>query len=288
MLPFRVLWHTWDHGMNHHIFTRASALTYTALLAIIPTLILVHSIAGSFGILDLAEDMLPSLNQHLQLGLPMAQLTPIIGNAQQIGFGHLGIIGSIGLFITFVLAMENLETNMNVVWHVKENRGYIKKILIAIPFLFLVGALIGGMTAFLSYLRHWMLLLSANGIDITSTDSWKWLGSWGIFIGAHVILWFGIYLAYQLVPYTRVIPRYAALSALFSVIIMRILILGFLQIQSYFFHRMSLFYGSLAFIPLVMLFVYGLWCAMLFGNTLCWRIQHWPPRKGSRAFKDNL
>lgn len=288
MLPFRILWHTWVHGMNHHIFTRASALTYTALLAIIPTLILVHSIAGAFGILDLAEDLLPSLNKHLQLGLPVEQLTPIIGNVQQIGFGHLGIIGSIGLFITFVLAMENLETNMNVVWHIKDNRSYLKKILVAIPFLVLVGALIGGVTGLLGYLRHWMLLLASNGIDIANTEYWRWLGSWGIFIAAHVVLWFCIYLAYQIVPYTRVFPRYAVIASLFSVVVMRLMILGFLQIQAYFFHRMSLFYGSLAFIPLVMLFVYGLWCVMLFGNTLCWRLQHWPPRKGSRAMKDNL
>lgn len=288
LLPVRLLSHTWVHGMNHHIFTRASALTYTALLAIVPTMILIHSIAGAFGILDLAEDILPLLNDHLQLGLPVAQLVPILGNAETIGFGQLGVIGSVALFITFILAMENLETNINVVWNVKENRSYLHKVVVAIPFLVIVGAMIGGITGFLSYLQHWMLLLNADGIDILKTEYWQWLGSWGIFIGAHLVLWLILYLTYQLVPYTRVHPRNAVLSALFAVVVMRLLIWAFLHLQSYFFHRMSLFYGSLAFIPLVMLFIYGLWCVVLFGNTLSWRMQHWPPRKGSRALKDHL
>jgi len=288
LFPLRVLAHAWYHSLDHHIFTRASALTYTSFLAVVPTLILIHSIAGAFGILDLAQDVLPILNRQLQLGLPVHDLMPILSHAQSIGFGQLGIIGSASLFVTFVLAMENLETNLNVLWHVRDNRTYLRKILLSIPFLFLVGVLIGGVTGFMSYLQYWMQELSAKGITILQDGYWQWLSSWGLFVGSHFVLWLCLYLVYQLVPNTKVNYRYALVSALIAVINMRILIWCFLHLQTYFFQRMSLFYGSLAFIPLVMLLVYGLWCEVLFGNALCWRLQHWPPRKGARHLKDNL
>jgi len=286
--PLRVLAHTYAHCLNHHVFTRASAMTYTSLLAIVPTLILIHAIAGTFGILDLAYDVFPLLNQNLQLGLPVTDLKPILGHAESIGFAQLGIIGSIGLFVTFVLAMENLETNMNVVWHVKNDRGYLNKILVAIPFLLFVGALLGGIAGVLSYLHYWMQMLRAEGISVLPNAYWKWLGSWVLFISFHIVSWFALFLLYQLVPHTRVHVRAAMASALLSLVAMRILVWGFMHLQIYFFHRMSLFYGSLAFIPLVMLLVYGLWCVALFGNAFCWRVQNWPPRKSSRRLTDKL
>jgi membrane protein len=286
--PFRLVWHTWTHCLSHHTFTRASALTYTTLLAIVPTLILIHSIAGAFGILDLANNVLPLLNRELQLGLPVAELKPILGHAESIGFGQLGIIGSLGLLITFVMAFENLETNLNVVWHVKENRSLIKKFLLSVPFLGLLGAGVGGIAAILSYLQKWLRLLSTDGISVLHSNYWHWVGSWGLFLSFHAMTWVCLYLLYQLVPFARVERKTAMISALVALVSMRLLVWVFLHLQAYFFERMSLFYGSLAFIPLVMLFVYGLWCVILFGNALSWRQQHWPPNKSTDHLQDEL
>jgi membrane protein len=43
--------------------------------------------------------------------------------------------------------------------------------------------------------------------------------------------------------------------------------------------RMSLFYGSLAFIPLILLFVFGVWSIVLFANSLVWSICTWQQSK---------
>ena len=288
LFPLRVLWHTLRHSLHHHVFTRASALTYTSLLAIVPTLILVHSIAGAFGIFDQALDLLPMLNSQLQLGLPMLQLQPILAKAETLGFGQLGLIGSIGLFVTFVAAMENLETNMNVVWGVKQHRTLARKILVSIPFLFLIGLCIAAVTVVLSYLHHWMQMLSSDGISVLDGGHWLWLRSSGLYITFHALLWGCLYLLYQLMPDTRVHSHLAMLAAAVSLVLMRLLVWAFLGLQIYFFQRMSLFYGSLAFIPLVMLLVEGIWCVVLFGNTLCWRLHHWPPNKLMDPFGENL
>ena len=50
--------------------------------------------------------------------------------------------------------------------------------------------------------------------------------------------------------------------------------------------RMSIFYGSLAFIPLVMFLVFGVWSIILCGNSLVWTICHWP-EAGKRVWNWN-
>jgi membrane protein len=40
--------------------------------------------------------------------------------------------------------------------------------------------------------------------------------------------------------------------------------------------RMSIFYGSLAFLPLMLFLIFGVWSIILCGNSLVWTICHWP------------
>jgi membrane protein len=46
-------------------------------------------------------------------------------------------------------------------------------------------------------------------------------------------------------------------------------------IQTSLFARFSRFYGSLAFIPLLLFLVFGIWTIILFANSLVWAICNW-------------
>ena len=85
--------------------------------------------------------------------------------------------------------------------------------------------------------------------------------------------------------------------AWFSIIIyVRILML----IQATLVTRMSIFYGSLAFIPLILFLVFGIWTIVLCGNSIVWTICTWPesrdriwnwegsPTEGLNMTKDRL
>ena len=64
--------------------------------------------------------------------------------------------------------------------------------------------------------------------------------------------------------------------------------------------RMSIFYGSLAFIPLILFLVFGIWTIVLCGNSIVWTICTWPesrdriwnwegsPTEGLNMTKDRL
>lgn len=284
---FRILWHTAVHGIEHHVFTRAAAMTYTTLLAIVPTFILLHAFASFFDVLDLAAEALPLINNHLQLGLPVQDILPILEHAESISVSQLGLLGLGSLFITFVLALDNLELHFNALWGVKKARSYLRKAILSIPFLIIALLLLLIATGIFSYVQHLLKDFLTTGSFTINDSQWKWLQSLGIFVAVHGGLWFVIFIMYRTIPYTRIKLKPALIASITTVVALRFLIWGFMVFQSLLFHRMSLFYGSLAFIPLLMLFVFSVWSLILLGNSLCWRVQYWPPNvRYKRTWRD--
>lgn len=265
---FKVYLHT--HGT-----IRAASLSYTSLLAVVPLVILLTSISMAFGMADLLTDHLPSLNAAFSLNLPLEQILPILENAQAIKLGRLGLIGSVGLFVTFILAMDSIESNMNVVWRVHKNRSYLRKAAIYAPFLLICAGLIGAMTALIGYFQHILEVLLVQNLSIIIGDYSRILLNWGVSLSLVGLALGTLWILYYYMPYTRVRFKPALLAALFTGVVLYLFAFSLFFIQSSMFERMSLFYGSLAFIPLVMFLFYGIWAIILFGNALCWRIQHW-------------
>ncbi|MDR2594691.1 MAG: YihY/virulence factor BrkB family protein, partial [Fibromonadaceae bacterium] len=166
--PVRIIYDSLRIFLLEHCTIRATALAYTSLLAAIPLFILLTSISLSLGVGDLFINHLPSLlpellekitphiDNALHLFLPdsnieintltvviLDSIMPFLVKAQGIKLGSLGIIGAFGLLVTFILAIDTIETNMNIVWGVNEARGYGQKAAIFIPFLLLFAAGIG-------------------------------------------------------------------------------------------------------------------------------------------------
>src|SRR5690606_3377663 len=132
---------------------RASALVFTTLLALIPLTIILSSIAGFMGYLDLLQELIPNLMASLNLDLPVDFLLNGLTRAQAVGFHQLGILGSAGLLIGFLLSMSNVEEAMNRVWNVRVNRSWLGRILCYVPFLLLLLVVMVG-SVFLLFRAH--------------------------------------------------------------------------------------------------------------------------------------
>ena len=130
----------------YHGTTRAAALTYTTLVAVVPLLIMLTSISLAVGFGTFISDYLPIVLDMLNLDWPTEQIMDIVENAEHIPIGKLGVIGAGGLFVTFILSFGSLETNFNVVWENKTSRTLIRQIKVYTPFL-LIGAAFVGMFA---------------------------------------------------------------------------------------------------------------------------------------------
>lgn len=262
-----------------HGTIRASALTYTTLLAVVPLVILLTSISVALGMAELLTDHLPALSKVFNLNLPMDQILPILENAQQIKLGRLGLIGSGGLFVTFILAMDTIESNMNVVWKVHKNRSYLRKAAIYTPFLLICAGCIGALSALIHYFRKGLELLLLGNIPFIGSEHTGLLLNWTITLSLNGAVLVALWVLYYFMPYTKVRAKPAFIAALISWAALYLFVASMIFLQASMFERMSLFYGSLAFVPLCMFVIYGIWAIILFGNCLCWRIQHWRLKK---------
>ncbi len=308
-LPIRIVYDSLRIFLLEHCTIRATALAYTSLLAAVPLMILLTSISLSLGVGDLfithlpellpevLEKMMPYVNRFLSLffledaidlsamtSIVMENVMPFLVKAQGIRLGSLGIIGGIGLLVTFILAIDTIETNMNIVWGVNETRGYGQKAAIFIPFLLLFAGGIGIFSMFLHYVRG--ILEDILTKKLPFGEFGELLLELSIPTVLLIFALFGLWLLYCYMPYVpeddgfwkagieKTKKRWfsAIISTIFAFVAICIFGAAMIFLQASMFAKWSLFYGSLAVFPMIMFLLFGFWCILLFGNSLCWRI----------------
>jgi membrane protein len=316
-LLVRIIYDSLRVFLLEHCTIRATALVYTSLLAAIPLVILLTSISFSLGVGDLfithlpeflpeiLEKVMPYINNALHLFFPgssidlksitdviLENIMPFLVKAQGIRLGSLGVIGAIGLLVTFILAIDMLETNMNIVWGINESRGYGQKAAIFIPFLLLFAAGIGVLGLFLNYMRD--ILEDVLLKKLSFGEFGKLLVDFSVPVFLLIFALVALWLLYCYMPYvpekngfwrafiekTKKRWKSALISAVFTFIAVSAFVLAMAFLQASMFAKWSLFYGSLAVFPMIMFLLFGFWCIVLFGNTLCWRITDRKDREG--------
>jgi len=253
-------------GFRHNqVPVRAAALTYTTLLALVPFLVILTAIAGWLGYLNLVLEFLPDLNQTLGAKLPVDQIVAIIDQAQRVELKNMGALGSIGLFLSFVLAMSNLEKAMNIIWNVEKNRNIFKRIGLYIPFLFFLCLFLLLFSWMLVKVKHYLHTLFEGNL-IHRLEQGVQLGT--LFLIMAGLTWLFYVVLYNLVPNTKVRWDSCLLGA--SVTTPILYGLGYLVglFGSYLFNSYSAVYGSLAIFPLFMLVLYISWVVVLYGAVL--------------------
>ncbi|MCF0225637.1 MAG: YihY/virulence factor BrkB family protein [Fibrobacter sp.] len=274
--------------LYYHGLTRAASLTYTTLVAVVPLLILLTSISLAVGLGHFMSDYLPILLDMLNLDWPTDQLITIVKNAEHVPIGKLGFIGALGLFITFILAFGSLESNFNVVWENKTSRTLVRQIQIYTPFLLIVAGIIGMFAGFVNHIQEALSAIIVDGFHF-SPDTLKMLINvfwFAAFHAAAILLIFLMLFALPArlknipKPYSKqkllLVSLGSALTSWLAIIIyVRILMF----IQTAMVTRMSIFYGSLAFIPLMLFLVFGIWTIILCANSLVWTICCWSEAK---------
>lgn len=270
--------------LYYHGMTRAAALTYTTFLAVVPLLIILTSITIAVGFGSFMSDYLPIILDMLSLDWPTDPIIAIVQNAEHIPLGRLGFIGALGLFVTFILAFGSLESNFNVIWENKISRTLIRQIEVYTPFLLIMAGFIGMFAGFVNHVQDALSVIIVDGFHF-SPDALKkviTLFWYFAFNGTAILLIFLMLYALPArpnghKPYTRRKLLLSSIGVTFIAwIAINIYVKILMLIQTAMVTRMSIFYGSLAFIPLVLFLVFGIWSIILCGNSLVWTICFWP------------
>lgn len=240
--------------------TRASALTYSTLLSIVPLLAVLFGIANGFGFHDTVKSQLFAFfaGQEAVIKKSMDYIQ------MSIQYSHEGIflgIGLVLLFYTVISLMMDIETNFNLTWNIHTNRSFYRMFtdylaLVIIAPIFLVCN--AGLTLFMSSADLGVISVMVNPFI-------------KIIPFIITILLFTFILAY--IPNTRVKFSAALLGGIFSGVgfqIFQILYMG----GQIWISKYNTIYGSFAALPLLLLWLQLTWFLILIGVELSFSFQN--------------
>jgi membrane protein len=231
---------------------RAAALSYLTLLALVPLATLALMLLETIGLQGLGQRVRGFLLSELGLSRETALLFEQLisrANAQAVeGLSGLLLLGS------SLALLINIEGALDEIWGVAKPRPLMRRLLRAIGLLMLGPVLLGIALALSARLSHVPFPIELGRL----------LGP-----GPEVLLIFSIlFVLYVLGPNTKVAPLIAGLSALAAALVWEAAKRGYAFIAIHAFQQNALVYGSLAAIPVLMLWIQLSWLIVLGGSHL--------------------
>jgi membrane protein len=264
---------TWNQLSTDKVIIRASGLAYSSLLAAVPLVAVGFALFSAFGAFDEVKQKVQEF--LFSQFLPTSQDEIVLYfNQFADGASKLGLIGFLFLVLASILLLDNIESNFNQIWHVTTQRKFISKIT-SYTSVLVFGTLLLGTSITMSARIKAMLF---RGIAFDPGTMEK-LGTW-IFPLFFTILAF--WLMYLVIPFTRVKIKSALLGALIGGILWELGKNVFANSigQSV---RYSTIYGSLAVIPIFLIWLYITWIIVLLGLEIAFTHQHFAALVRSKA-----
>ncbi|MDR1258167.1 MAG: YihY/virulence factor BrkB family protein [Tannerellaceae bacterium] len=273
--------------MNENLSTKASALTYSSLLAIVPMLAVLIGIAKGFGFQNVVHqkllDYFPGHETEMTKALEFVE-----GYLSQAQGGLFIGVGLLLLFYTVISLISSIEDTFNGIWQISRLRPWKRKILDYMALFLILPVMItvsSGFSIFVSTLQNTFL---SDYMFFTP------LMNNLLKIAPFLIASLAFSSIYILLPNTRVsflnglVPGIIAGCAfqLFQMMYIN----GQIWVSKY-----NAIYGSFAALPLLLLWLQLSWLICLFGAELSYASQNVKKfsferdsRNISRRYKDFL
>jgi len=266
----RFWWKTILDFYNAHGFIRSASLAYTTLLAIAPLSIIIISLVSFFPIFNRVIHQLENFIFKNFVPHTGDQVLKALERFQQHAH-HLPWLSFIFMFFTAMMVLTTMESHLNELWgvSVKRSRSFGLSLLIHWAIL-TIGPILLCSSLFLSSLvlsNKWIALLPFSQLAVILPITCSFL--------AYMFL-------YVTLPCCKVKFAHAALGAFFAAIAFEAAKIGF-GVYTTMMPTYSLVYGTLAVIPLFLLWLYLASVIFLLGsqvvNTLRLRYESAQARK---------
>lgn len=254
-----------DIFIKERLANKASALTYSTLLAIVPILAIVFAIARGFGFEQLMESQVMQgfggNTETVQYILKFVNST-IAETKNGIFIG----IGLVMLFWSVLVLINNMEITFNQIWQVKKARSVYRKTTDYLSMLLLMPILIvlsSGLSIFIG-------TMVKNFEDYTLLAP---LGKFLIRMIPFALTWCMFTALYIFMPNTKVKFKHALISGILAgsaYQAFQYLYIGSQMSVS----RYNAIYGSFAALPLFLLWVQISWTICLIGAQLTFASQN--------------
>lgn len=243
--------------LDDRLFQAAGSLAYTTVFALVPLAIVVFGVLGAFPAFgDWSGRLADYVFSHfVPSGARSAQqyLDRFLSGA-----GQLTAAGVIALVASLLVTLNSVEQTFNHIWRVASARPRLGRFLVYWTVLTL-GALLAAAT----------LALSARvlALPLFRTAEGRLLADLSLMLTPVLVEFTCIVLIYRVVPHHPVRWRHALPGALVAVLVLELAKWG-LGVYLGNFQSYQRVYGTLAILPILLLWIYLSWVAILLGASL--------------------
>lgn len=247
----------WTDIERSELFRHAAGMAYMTLFSVVPSLAMTFAIISAFQPIASAEaqwfeHFQSFVLQNLAPDAGIQVVTYLRSFLDQLDITRIGITGVVGLLVTLILLLRNIELAFNEIWLVKNPRSLFRRFLFFWTFCTLGGFLL---TLAIGMLSQFGL---AGGFFTT--------------IGSALLTFAFFALLYKIGPNCQVQVHAAVAGAVAATVLFRLGSVAFsLYIARSDFYKNV--YGALAAVPVFLLWLYVAWSVTLLGAILAWRVQ---------------
>ena len=247
----------WKRFLDDRLFQAAAALSYTTAFALVPLAVVVLGVLAAFPVFDqwskelvdyVFSNFVPSAARAIE-----SSLDRLAENSKQ-----LTAAGTVALVVSLLVTLNSVEATFNRIWRVASARPRLSRYLVYWTVLTL-GALLAAAS----------LSISARifALPLFATPEGRWVADLSLQLAPVLIELAVVMLVYRVVPHHTVQWRHALAGAVLAVLLLETVKAGLgLYLGS--FQGYQKLYGALAFVPILMLWIYLSWVAILLGASL--------------------
>lgn len=247
-----------------HCLLQASALSFTTILSIVPFFALTFAVLKGFGVQNLLEPLI--LNQVAAGSQEI--VSKIVTYINNTNMKSMGTVGLFMLIITAISLLASVEESFNHIWGVREDRSLRQK--------------------FSDYLSVTLSapLLTLAAVSITTSLENQTVVLWlldreylgdvllaGARLFPYVSIWIALVFLYMFIPNTKVRFSSAMVGGILAGTVWQIAQWGYIHFQVGV-GRYNAIYGTLALVPIFMIWIYTSWLIVLFGVEVVYAHQN--------------
>ncbi len=247
------------HGfLRDRCALRASALTFTSLLALVPFLAVVLALLKGAGF---EESLRPFLLSRVPV-LSEALVDQLLAYIDRANAQAVGGIGFAALMFSAWTLLFNVESSLNHILGVRKPRSTLLRFGEYVAML-MVGTVILVLSTLLQTVLGNPLLFekligpaAASGLSGVALSTLPWLS-----------VWVGFAFLYSWMPAIRLQAEARLISAFVAGTLFQLVQLTYIELQLGF-ARLHVIYGALAQLPIVLIWIYLSWLVVLLGAEL--------------------
>ncbi|MGK0288776.1 MAG: membrane protein [bacterium] len=258
--PFVFLWKIFR---EKNISSLAQSLAYTTITSIVPIITIFFFVLGRFTQTKEAKMKITAFISEYFFPEAVSQVFDQLQKIEEHSFAF-GVIGIPTLLIACIILFIKMDDCINEIWEINKSREWLKNgfgffLLIFLSPILLVLAF--SIPTYLNTLPYYQQIVQ-----------FSWVSSFFSQLVPVLASAIGLYVLYLYIPSTSVQKKASIIAALISAVLLQIshsLVNYYLKN----FTKFDVIYGSLAIVPIFLIWIYVVWLVVLNGAAITFMIQ---------------